>query len=155
LYDEARIEQMLRQYVRILDAMRSDPAREIGALDIGPEDAFVRPDSASTAPTVRARAGGTRRLPRTSTEAAVWRLFVEALGHEIGETMSAEDSFFELGGHSLMAADLVARIAQDLNVDVPLRLLFEAPSVAGLSARLSAGRPNPAGADARPVSEER
>jgi len=74
--------------------------------------------------------------PRTPAEQAVAALWSEVLG--IGDP-GVEDDFFELGGDSISAVQLTTRLQRWLDAGVPLAALFEAPTIAGLTALL-AGR---------------
>ncbi|MDY7094186.1 MAG: non-ribosomal peptide synthase/polyketide synthase [Acidobacteriota bacterium] len=77
-----------------------------------------------------AEGGGQKVAPRTPTEQLVAEIWGELLG---AETVGAHDSFFDLGGHSLLATQMVSRLRDALGVEVPLRALFEAPTVAGVA----------------------
>jgi amino acid adenylation domain-containing protein/non-ribosomal peptide synthase protein (TIGR01720 family) len=73
--------------------------------------------------------------PRGPVEAALATIFGDVLAAtEIG----AHDDFFDRGGHSLLATQVMARIRTAFAVDLPLRALFDAPSPAGLAARVEA-----------------
>ncbi|MBW0274551.1 hypothetical protein ATM97_21450 [Nocardia sp. MH4] len=75
-------------------------------------------------------------------ERLVAQAYAAVLDHpEVG----ADDDFFALGGDSLSATRVAARLGAELGVQVPLRLLFEAPTVHGLAARLGGAAALPAG----------
>lgn len=68
--------------------------------------------------------------PRNSIEVRMADLWSDLLGQS---PISILDNFFDLGGHSLLATQLVSRIQEVFQVELPLRLLFETPTIAGLS----------------------
>ena len=76
--------------------------------------------------------------PRTPVErqlAAIWAdvLRVERVG--------VHDNFFDLGGHSLLAVKVAARVRETFQLDVPLRAIFQAPTLAALAQRIEAEDP--------------
>ena len=68
--------------------------------------------------------------PRTTVEEELARIWRQVLGKQ---QVGVHDNFFELGGHSLLATQLTSRIRDRFKVELPVRILFEAPTMAMLA----------------------
>jgi acyl-coenzyme A synthetase/AMP-(fatty) acid ligase/acyl carrier protein len=68
--------------------------------------------------------------PRTTTEETLAQIWKETL--EVTR-VGIHDNFFELGGHSLLATQVVSRVRKTLKVDLPLRAVFDSPTIAELA----------------------
>ena len=124
------LEEALRQ--RLPPAMVPSAWMVIDELPLTPNGKLDR--RALPAPTVAARAGGaqaSRMAPRSPVEEAIAEIWSDLLKVE---EVGVHDSFFDLGGHSLLATQVVSRLRDTLAADLPLRSLFDRPTVAGLAA---------------------
>jgi amino acid adenylation domain-containing protein len=86
--------------------------------------------------------------PRTATEEVLARIWSELLGVE---RVGVAEDFFELGGHSLLATQLMSRVREEFSVEVPLRQLFEQPTVRGLGLAVEEALRSGAGVIAPPI----
>src|SRR5258706_9126971 len=68
--------------------------------------------------------------PRTEAEEVLAAIMCEVLRIE---RVSINDNFFEMGGHSLLATQVISRIRKSFLVDMSLRTIFDAPTIAGLA----------------------
>ncbi|MGW0811123.1 amino acid adenylation domain-containing protein [Nonomuraea sp. NPDC002799] len=140
--DREAVTEVAARFARVLSHFAGDPGVSVGAL-LGQEDlsqvlaSYRRDDGPGTA-VAQARETA-YRAPRNPGEAALAALFAEIFERD---RVGIDDHFFELGGNSLLAIRLVSRIRGELGIEIPIRTLFEAPTVAELSGR--AQQPAPA-----------
>ncbi len=111
--------------ILVLEAL---PLSANGKLDrrLLPADDFSRPDAMA------------RKIPpRTPIEAVIADIWKELLS--IADP-SVVDDFFDLGGHSLMATQLVSRLRERFDVEIPLRAVFEHPTIEGIATEVSSAQ---------------
>ncbi|ROU09307.1 amino acid adenylation domain-containing protein [Lysobacter enzymogenes] len=81
------------------------------------------------------------RTPEEETMVELWKQLLNV------RRVGVRDNFFDLGGHSLLATRLLARIDQHFGIELPLRAMFEAPTLEQLAARVAVAREQIDGAD--------
>ncbi|MFB6556464.1 AMP-binding protein, partial [Streptomyces sp. NPDC056405] len=70
--------------------------------------------------------------PRTPTEERIAAIWTDLLGKSAG----VHDGFFDIGGHSILAVRLVSRLQQDFDLDLPIRVVFERPTIAQIAVEI-------------------
>jgi amino acid adenylation domain-containing protein len=104
------------------------PAR-VHQVEAIPITAGGKPDRAALL-RMRIEAAGTGRPPAGAVEVAITACFEQLLGARVE---NAHASFFDLGGHSLLAMVAIARLREDLGLELNVETFFRSPSVAGLA----------------------
>ncbi|ARU63608.1 hypothetical protein CBW65_23280 [Tumebacillus avium] len=108
---------MVPSFAMLLETMPLTPSGKINRLGLPAPDWSMLDESSYVA-------------PDTETEQKVAAVWSEVLGvPKVGVC----DNFFDLGGHSLLATQVITRLGREFNVEIPLRELFEDPTVAGIA----------------------
>ncbi|MFC8126033.1 amino acid adenylation domain-containing protein [Streptomyces sp. NPDC057302] len=97
-------------------------------------------------------ASGTAQPPRAGTERAIAEAWSDVLG---SGSPGRDDDFFAVGGNSIIATELVYRLRTLFEVDIPLRALFDSPTVAGMAARIDERRAGGTQAFTEPAADLR
>jgi amino acid adenylation domain-containing protein len=137
------LRQSLRE--RLPDYMVPAAFVRLAALPLTPNGKVDR--KALPAPE-RQASGESFLAPRTPVEELLAVIWSELLGLD---RIGAADHFFELGGHSLLATRVMSRLWSTFGVELPLRALFEAPTLADFAARVEESRRTGAGRLAPPL----
>ncbi|HEX3989443.1 MAG TPA: phosphopantetheine-binding protein, partial [Verrucomicrobiae bacterium] len=78
--------------------------------------------------------------PTNETEAKLVDIWREILQRK---NVGIHDNFFHLGGHSLLATQIISRIARSFQVELPVRVIFETPTIAGVARAIQEYRKTP------------
>jgi amino acid adenylation domain-containing protein len=126
--DEVRqfLKEQLPEYMvpATLTSLEGLPLTANGKVD---ERALAEADKAPATPASR------YAPPRDPTEERLVEIWKQVLGVE---RVGIHDDFFDLGGHSLLATQVISRVQSAFQIQLPLRIIFEAPTVAGLAKAL-------------------
>jgi amino acid adenylation domain-containing protein len=135
--DEVR-EEELRRYMRerVPEYMMPEVIVRVGAMPLTASGKIDR--RALPAPELRQSRLAESFLPaRTPVEEVLTNIWAEVLGLE---QVGIADNFFELGGHSLLATQVLMRVRETLRVEMPLRILFEQPTVSDFAQGIEEAR---------------
>ncbi|PTL75145.1 type I polyketide synthase [Vitiosangium sp. GDMCC 1.1324] len=116
----------------------------------GPRASTASEKKAATSNHARPSLATAYVAPRNDLERSVASVWQQVLGIE---QIGVNDNFFELGGHSLLATQLRNQLHAELKVDLPLRGLFETPTVAATAAKLEQELAKNAAAAEKPIGE--
>lgn len=142
----------IREFHRFLkqtlpDYMLPSAFVELAAIPITPNGKVDRKALPAPDPAIEAQSAhaDTRLTPVEEIVASIWS---QVLGRP---TVGCDDDFFELGGHSLLAVQTISRIRDTFHIELPLRCLFDAPTIAGLAEHIEAALATSDGVQMLPI----
>lgn len=149
LFEKETIQQRLAHYEALLTALLAKPEQPMSGQ--GPFLPAAPPRPVSPRPEPEPVAVLETSEPFTPTEVALADIWREVIGLE---EVRRNENFFEAGGHSLLATLVVSRIAKAFNVELPLRVIFEAPTLVELAQAITRAQiEQPGGASSIPRRE--
>ncbi|MEV4377924.1 amino acid adenylation domain-containing protein [Streptosporangium sp. NPDC049644] len=145
LFDAETMELFLAHYEEVLRGVAEDPLRRISELPPAGTEQLRGPraEPADACPHTAVEFEGAHPAPVPGSEVfvapatALEKVIAMSWGEILGaEEVGLHDDFFTLGGHSLLATRAASALREALGVDVPLKVLFEGPTVAALARTL-------------------
>jgi syringomycin synthetase protein SyrE len=153
LFDRETVERWSGELVALIGRAMADPDRpalELAALDEAERRQLLadwsRTPRSAAPPAVAGTSDEALDAPANPLEQLSARLWSEVLGIPV-ERIGRRSSFFSLGGHSLLGAQLATRAERLLQVALPLRALFEQPTLEGFAAQIVRFDPQPGRAE--------
>ncbi|MEH2121098.1 condensation domain-containing protein [Nostoc sp.] len=145
--DKANVTWIQQHFLTLLQSIVDNPEQQIATLlDIIPVSQIpkIKPLQKQD----QQKLGYTFATPRNPVEellAGIWKQILSV------EQVGIHDNFFELGGHSLLATQVMSRVRDTLQLELPLRYLFEAPTIASLADSIETIRLIKQGLQAPPI----
>lgn len=137
IYDRRRFEQsdvilIQEQFLNLLLTIVGDPEQQIATL-LNKIPICQIPKFSSPQTSKQQEFGLAYVAPRNSVEEVLAGIWQQILGVE---QVGMDDNFFELGGHSLLATQVMSRVRHAFQIELPLRHLFESPTIANLAKQI-------------------
>ncbi len=139
--DSVNVTLILQHLLNLLQSIVADTKLNLAAL--------LNKISAEQIPHIKPRKlRSATSSPRTPVEEMLVNIWTEVLRLE---QVGIDDNFFELGGHSLLATQVMSKVRQIFHLELPLRHLFEAPTVASLAKRIESSEQTDLGLQTPPL----
>jgi amino acid adenylation domain-containing protein len=138
LFEDATIQKLLHDYKQILHLVSSNPHTRLS--ELSPSIALATPPTfrdVSISSTYSEKRNVQIRVPNAEEKAEpltpLQELLVDIWSQVLKRTnIGIWDNFFEVGGHSLLATQVISRIHDTFQIDLPVRIIFQSPTVAAL-----------------------